>query len=108
VDTGQLEAAQAFAMGPFLSFRRVVFPQMWRIALPGIGNLFMVLLKNTALLSVIGVQDLMRNTASAVGYTKKPFTFYLVACFLYLFLTTLSMVGIELLERRASRGIRRV
>lgn len=107
VGRGQLEAAAAFGMGGLMRFRRIVLPQMWRIALPGIGNLFMVLLKNTALLSVIGVQELMRNAASAVGVTKKPFTFYLSACVLYLVLTTLSMIGLEWLERRANRGVRR-
>ena len=108
VDKGQVEAAAAFAMGRITCLRRIVLPQMWRIALPGIGNLFMVLLKNTALLSVIGVQELMRNAISAVGYTKEPFTFYLSACVIYLALTTLSMVGLEWLERRANRGYTRV
>ena len=107
VDKGQIEAAQAFGMGWVTTYRRIILPQMWRIALPGIGNLFMVLLKNTALLSVIGVQELMRNTASAVGYTKEPFTFYLAACVIYLILTSLSMIGLEWLERRANRGYQR-
>nr|WP_321400812.1 ABC transporter permease [uncultured Desulfobacter sp.] len=107
VDKGQIEAAHAFGMGRITTYRRIILPQMWRIALPGIGNLFMVLLKNTALLSVIGVQELMRNAASAVGYTKEPFTFYLAACVIYLVLTSVSMIGLEWLERRANRGYQR-
>ena len=108
VAKGQIEAAHAFGMTSFVTFKRVVLPQMWRIALPGIGNLFMVLLKNTALLSVIGVQELMRYTGSAVGYTKKPFVFYLAATCLYLIMTSISMVGIAWLEKRAGRGAKKV
>ncbi len=104
IDDGQLEAASAYGMGRFTRFRRIVLPQMWRIAMPGLGNLFMVLLKNTALLSVIGVQDLMRNATSAVGFTKEPFPFYLATCVIYLVLTSISMIGLEWLERRANRG----
>ncbi len=108
VPRGQIEAARAFGMTSFGMFRRIILPQMWRIALPGVGNLFMVLLKNTALLSVIGVQELMRKTDSAVGYTKKPFLFYLAATLLYLILTSISTVGLAWLEKRSGRGIRKV
>lgn len=108
VDLKQIEAAQAFGMTRFMTYKRVIFPQMWRIALPGLGNLFLVLMKNTALLSVIGVQDLMRNAVSAVGYTRQPFIFYLSATFLYLLLTAISMMGIGLLEKRAALGVKKV
>ncbi|WP_320172379.1 ABC transporter permease [Maridesulfovibrio sp.] len=108
VPKGQTEAAYASGLTPFMTFRKVILPQMWRIALPGLGNLFLVLLKNTALLSVIGVQELMRKTGSAVGFTKKPFLFYLAATFLYLILTAISMVVMEWLEKKSQRGIRKV
>lgn len=108
VAKGQIEAAVAFGMPPFMVFWRIVLPQMWRIALPGLGNLFLVLMKNTALLSVIGVQDLMRNAGSAAGYTRNPFLFYLAATFLYLVLTSISTVGLDWLENRAGRGMRKV
>ena len=104
----QALTARAFGMTAAVTYRRIVLPQMWRFALPGLGNLFMVLLKNTALLSVIGVQDLMRNTVSAVGYTRKPFLFYLVATFLYLILTAISMVCVSYLEKRAGLGFTKV
>ncbi|MGD9826639.1 ABC transporter permease [Desulfobacter sp.] len=107
LDPGQMEAAAAFGMGRLATFRRVIFPQMWRIALPGIGNLFMVLLKNTALLSVIGVNELMRNAASAVGFTKEPFTFYLAAAVVYLGMTAVGTLILDYLEQRASRGYRK-
>ncbi len=108
VPRGQIEAAQAFGFTSLMTYRWVVFPQMWRIALPGLGNLFLVLMKNTALLSVIGVQDLMRNAVSAVGYTRQPFIFYLAATFLYLVLTAISMVGISYMEKRAGIGVKKV
>jgi len=108
VPVEQIVAAQAFGMTSLMTYRRIILPQMWRIALPGLGNLFLVLLKNTALLSVIGVQDLMRNAVSAVGYTRKPFVFYLAATFLYLILTAISMAGLSYLEKRASLGVKKV
>lgn len=108
VPTGQFEAAYASGMSTAMTLRWVVLPQMWRIALPGIGNLFMVLLKNTALLSVIGVQELMRKTGSAVGFTKQPFLFYLAATLLYLVLTSISMVVLAWLEKRSRRGMHEV
>ena len=79
----------------------------WRIALPGLGNLFLVLLKDTALISVIGLDDLMRQAYVAVGYTKLPFTFYIAAAAIYLLLTIIAMQIIGQLERLASRGIPR-
>lgn len=104
IPKGQKEAAVALGMTPFQTFMRVTLPQVWRIALPGLGNLFLVLLKDTALVSVIGLNELMRQTAVAVGYTKEPFTFYLAAACVYLLLTSFSMVGLHFLERFANRG----
>jgi polar amino acid transport system permease protein len=93
-------------MPALLLFRRIVLPQVWRYALPGLGNLFLILQKNTALVSVTGLSELMRNTTVAVGYTRKPFTFYLVAALIYLGFTTITMVGNQFLERWASRGVK--
>jgi polar amino acid transport system permease protein len=107
VPKDQIMAAQAFGMTSFTIYKRIILPQMWRIALPGLGNLFMVLLKNTALLSVIGVPELMRNAESAVGYTKKPFLFYLVATCLYLGLTSISMMAVAWFEKRTWRGVKK-
>ena len=106
VPKGQVEAASALGMPAFLIFRRIVLPQVWRYALPGLGNLFLILQKNTALVSVTGLSELMRNTTVAVGYTRKPFTFYLVAALIYLGFTTITMVGNQFLERRANRGVK--
>jgi polar amino acid transport system permease protein len=107
VPHGQIEAARAFGMSRFLAFRRISLPQIWRFALPGLGNIFLVLIKDTSLISVIGLDELMRKTTIAVSYTKEPFTFYLAAAVIYLLTTIVSMIGLGALERRASRGIRR-
>lgn len=107
IPKGQIEAAQAIGMGRWVTFRRVVLPQTWRIALPALGNLFLTLLKDTALVSVIGVEDLTREAAIATGYTKEPFTFYFAAAVMYLGLTVFCVVGIYYLEKLAGRGYAR-
>ena len=104
---GQIEAAQAMGMHRLLVFRRIVLPQTWRLALPPLGNLFLALLKDTALISVIGANDLMRNTAIAVSQTKEAFTFYAAAALIYLLLTVVATAGITWLERNANRGMQR-
>ncbi|WP_027857947.1 ABC transporter permease [Marinobacterium jannaschii] len=104
---GQREAGQALGMGRMQIFLRLIMPQMWRLALPGLGNLFLVLLKDTALVSVIGLEDIMRKANVAVGFTKEPFLFYLLAAFIYLSLTIVTMVLVHYLEKRANRGLER-
>lgn len=107
VPKGHVEAAQALGLGPWRIFRRIVLPQLWRVALPGLGNLFMVLLKDTALVSVIGLDELMRKAQIGVGFSKEPFTFYCAAALIYLALTVVTGGGLMVLERRANRGFRR-
>ncbi len=107
VPKGQIEAAKAVGMGPFLLWRRILMPQVIRYAIPGLGNVWLVLLKATALMSVVNLDELTRKAAISAGYTKDPFTFYVVAAALYLCLTIVSNFGLEALERRASRGVRR-
>lgn len=107
IPKGQVEAAQAFGMGRWLIFRRITLPQVWRIALPGLGNLFLVLLKDTALVSLIGLEELMRKSAVAIGFTKEPFTFYLVAALIYLGMTVVTMGVMHFAERWANRGVGR-
>jgi His/Glu/Gln/Arg/opine family amino acid ABC transporter permease subunit len=107
VPKGQIEAAKAVGMPPFLLWRRILMPQVIRYAIPGLGNVWLILLKATALMSVVNLEELTRKAAISAGYTKDPFTFYIVAAFLYLCLTIVSNVGLEALERRASRGVRR-
>lgn len=104
IPTGQIEAARAIGMSRLSTFRLITLPQVWRIALPGLGNIFLVIMKETALISVVGLDELMRKTQFAVDFTKKPFTFFMVAALIYLALTTIAMLVTELLERRANRG----
>src|SRR5690606_23077941 len=105
IPKGELEAARALGMTRFTTFRRISLPQVWRLALPGLGNIFLVILKETALVSVIGLEELMRKTEFAVGFTKKPFTFFLFAAFIYLGLTIVTMLILQVLERRSARGL---
>lgn len=107
VPAGQIEAGRAVGLSGVKIMRRIVLPQVWRLALPGLGNLFLSLLKDTALVSVIGVEDLMRKADVARSVTKDSFTMYAAAAVLYLILTAASTVILHLLERRANRGIRR-
>lgn len=104
---GQYEAGQALGLSKGRIFRRIVLPQLWRIALPGLGNLFMVLMKDTALVSVIGLEEIMRKAQIATGATREPFTFYLAAACIYLCITVVATFTLQALERRTNRGIRR-
>lgn len=102
---GQLEAAKAMGMGRSLSFRRILLPQAMRFALPGLGNVWMVLIKATALVSIIQLDELMRKTKIAANATHEPFTFYFLASLLYLGLTIISMLVQSRAERWANRGV---
>lgn len=107
VPKGQIEAAKACGMDRLLIGRRILLPQMWRFALPGLGNVWLVLLKSSALMSVVGLDELTRKAFIAAGATFKPFTFYLAAALIYLGLTIVSTLALDFMERRASRGVRR-
>lgn len=104
---GQIEAGKAVGMRPSQVFSRIMLPQVWRFALPGLGNLWINLLKDTALVSVIALDDLMRMTQVAVRSTKQPFTFFLAACLIYWAMCVISEIVLAQLEKRANRGVRR-
>ncbi|WP_293865178.1 ABC transporter permease [uncultured Alsobacter sp.] len=104
IHKGQREGAYALGLNKAQTFRLVVFPQLIRVALPGLGNNWMVLLKETSLISVIALPDLMFWTGRANVVTKEPFLFFGVACLIYLAFSLVSAGGIEALERRANRG----
>lgn len=105
VPVGQHDAANALGLNRALAFRKVVLPQMIRYALPGLGNVWMVLVKATALISVIQLPELMRNADIAARSTRMPFTFFFAACLLYLVITLISMWGQARMERWARRGV---
>lgn len=107
VERGQIEAARSFGMSRRVVFWRVVAPQAMRIALPGLGNNWLVLLKDTSLVSVIGLSDLMRVTTVAAAQTWQRFEFYAAACVIYLVITAVSTLAIAHAERIAQRGWRR-
>lgn len=107
VHKGQLEAAYAYGMSPLQVFTRIMIPQMVRHALPGFGNNWLVLVKTTALVSIIGLDDMVRKAALAAGATRKPFTFYLVVAITYLLITTVSIYLLNWLDKRYSAGTRR-
>ena len=104
VPPGHREAGLALGLSTVRIYWRIILPQMWRMALPGLGNLFMILMKDTALVSVIGLEEIMRRSQIAVTASKQPFTFFLVAALIYLSLTIVAMIGLHFLERQASRG----
>jgi polar amino acid transport system permease protein len=105
VPHGQIEAGIACGMKPWQVFNRIRLPQMWRFALPGLGNLWMVLLKDTSLISVIALDELLRWSKVAAEITKQPFTFYMTAAFIYLVFAIVSDIGRYRLEKLASRGV---
>ena len=107
VSRGEIEAGYAFGMTPLTVFMRITLPAMVRHALPGFGNNWLVLTKATALISVIGLQDMVYNAGLAGGSTRKPFTFFCVVAFLYLLITGASDVGLRWLDRRYSVGVRK-
>ncbi|WP_175652883.1 ABC transporter permease [Pseudomonas sp. Marseille-P9899] len=107
IPKGHREAGMALGLSKGRIFSRLILPQMWRLALPGLGNLFMILMKDTALVSVIGLEEIMRQAQNGVTTSKEPFTFYLVAAFIYLGLTVLAMTGMHFMEKRAARGFAR-
>jgi octopine/nopaline transport system permease protein len=107
VGKGELEAARAFGMPPALAFRRVLAPLALRFGLPGLANVWQLVLKEAALVSVTGVIELVRQAQLGAGATRDPFSFYLAAGVLYLAITTGSGLLFQLAEARAMRGLRR-
>lgn len=107
VPKGQIEAAMAYGMSPWQVFHRVLFPQMMRFALPGIGNNWQVLIKATALVSIIGLTDIVKITQDAGRSTMQLFFFSIVAAAIYLAITTVSNLILMWLERRYSAGVRK-
>ncbi|MGV0817764.1 ABC transporter permease [Martelella sp. AMO21009] len=104
---GQIEAAQAFGLARSRIFFRIVLPQLIRLALPGFTNNWLVLAKATALVSLIGLQDVMFRAKGAAEATGQPFTFYLVAGAFYLALTLLSTFCLARVATHFNAGMRK-
>ncbi|WP_244848409.1 MULTISPECIES: histidine ABC transporter permease HisQ [unclassified Caballeronia] len=106
VPRGQLEAGSAYGMSGMRVFGRILFPQMMRFALPGIGNNWQVLVKATALVSIIGLADVVKAAQDAGKSTFNMFFFILIAALIYLAITTASNFVLMALEQRYSTGVR--
>ncbi|WP_417517918.1 ABC transporter permease [Minwuia sp.] len=104
IPRGQYEGAYALGLGRISTMRLVILPQLIRIALPGLSNLWMILLKETALVSVIGLSDILRQSGIAARVTKDAFLFFGTACLLYLALALISSVALGGINRWAQRG----
>lgn len=107
VPKGQMEAARAYGMPATLRFRRILFPQLMRYALPGLNNLWLVMIKDSSLISVVGYYELLFAGKQAAASTRDYMFFYAVTALCFLVLTIISMIGSQQLERRSTRGLRR-
>jgi len=108
IPRGQIEAGIACGMTNLKIFRRITWPQMVRYALPSFTNNWLVLVKATALVSVIGLHDLVWNASTAGRSVREPFTFMFAVLMIYLTLTAISDVGLRWMERKYSVGVRKV
>jgi len=106
IPKGQGEAGLAYGMSPLRVFLRILVPQMIRLAIPGITNNWLVLVKATALISLVGLQDMMARAKSAGDATREPFTYILLAAAVYLAITSVSLLVLRYLERRYSVGVK--
>ena len=104
IDRGQFEAAQVLGLSKFTQFYKIILPQMLRLAIPNLSNVWQITLKDTSLISVTGLVEIMRQSYIAAGSTRDPLFFYSCAAVLYLMLTYLSMKLINKLEVKYSRG----
>jgi octopine/nopaline transport system permease protein len=107
VSKGEIEAALATGMSRPLLFRRIVAPLVLRYALPGLGNVWQLVLKESALISVTGLVEILRQAQIGAGSTRQPFTFYFAAAILYLTISSVSGWFLSRGERHFTRGLRR-
>ena len=104
IDKGQFEASKVLGLNKYIYFFKVIMPQMLRLALPNISNVWQITLKDTSLISVTGLVEIMRQSYIAAGSTRDPLFFYSFAAVLYLLLTFISMKFLNNLEKKYSRG----
>jgi arginine/ornithine transport system permease protein len=108
IPKGQVEAAAAYGLPRAKVIRRIVLPQMVRHAIPGFSNNWLVMVKATALVSIIGLDDMVHRANLASAATREPFTFYAAVALIYLAVTTISIIVLSRVEKRFSLGVRRV
>ncbi|MFK0571508.1 arginine ABC transporter permease ArtQ [Endozoicomonas sp.] len=105
IPKGQTEASVALGISRFNCFFRIILPQTWRHALPGLGNQWLVLLKDTALVALIGVHDLLLQAKMTAASTYDPFTWYGIAALIYLAITLISQHILERMKSRSNRHL---
>ena len=103
-DRGQFDAARALGLPRWKMWFHVILPQVFRLALPGLTNIWMVVLKDTALISMVGLADLVRVADVAAAVTKQPFIFYLFVGFAYIVFSSATMLIARQIEKRLNRG----
>jgi arginine/ornithine transport system permease protein len=106
IPRGQMEAGLAIGMSPLRVLLRITLPQMVRLAIPGFSNNWLVMIKATALVSFVGMDDLMSRASLAANTVREPFTFYVAVGGIYLMITTVSIVALRALEKKYSLGVR--
>lgn len=104
IPKGQYEGGYALGVSHYKTMRLIILPQLIRLALPALSNLWLILLKETALVSVIGLTDTLRQAGIAARVTKEPFLFFGIACLIYLVLAMISSTAIVRIERWSKRG----
>jgi len=107
VSRGEIEAARATGMSPVLAFRRVTGPLTLRFAMPGLGNIWQLVLKESSLVSVTGLVEILRQSEIGAGSLKQPFTFYVAAAILYMLIASASGWALQHVENHLIRGLRR-
>lgn len=109
VSPGSIEAARALGMSPLQTFIYIRIPEMWRLALPPFGNHMLSLIKDTALISVIGLNETLFVAKQAIATTGKPFTMYIFVGLIYLAFSsiiTVTVMGVEKFGKRTTEGAR--
>ena len=104
IDKGQFEASNVLGFNKLIRFYKIILPQMLRLAIPNLSNIWQITLKDTSLISVTGLVEIMRQSYIAAGSTRDPLFFYTLAAVLYLMLTFLSMKLINKMEIKYSKG----
>jgi His/Glu/Gln/Arg/opine family amino acid ABC transporter permease subunit len=105
IEKGQVDAGRAMGLSNMQVLTHIQIPQVWRHAIPGLGNLWLVLLKDTALVTLIGLSDMMNAAKMAASTTHQPFTYYFIAACVYLLITSISQFILDYLSKYANRYV---
>lgn len=105
VPVGRVEAARALGLSGLQTFFYIKLPEMWRLALPAYGNHLLSLIKDTALVSIIGLTEILYIAEQAIGTTNKPFTMFFFVGVIYLAFSTIITLTVMILEKRANRHL---